>query len=199
MLESVRGKLIGSFERGLILEVGSWGVRIFLPRLFQDQFSFRKEEELFFYLFPLIREQEWALYGFLRMEEREFFSLLLSVSGIGPKVALSFFDIFSLEELLCYFRDRDISSLIKVPGVGKKSIERILLETREKTLQLASSLSLSEEKGGNDLFESALSALIHLGFSRERAEKAILRGKRESCSSGEKELAGLIRSSLKYI
>jgi len=119
-----------------------------------------------------VREDQIALYGFLRFEEKQLFEKLITVSGIGPKLAVTILSGMPAEDMVNAIRGNDIARLTKIPGIGRKTAERMVLELRDKlppvgTDQVHVVPSLSAVQ------EDVLSALVNLGYQRAAAEKAL--------------------------
>jgi Holliday junction DNA helicase RuvA len=152
-----------------------------------------------------VREDALKLYGFSTREEKSTFELLIGISGIGPRVALAFLSGIGIDELHRSIQGQDRARLQKIPGVGKKTAERVLLELKDR---LAAGRGPSDaphypdgvEKPatGHDqlveMHEDAISALVNLGYTREAARKSV--DKASQASEGEVTLEGLLRAAL---
>ena len=125
-----------------------------------------------------VREDDISLYGFLNKEERALFTLFLSVSGIGPKLALALLSGFPLEKLVSAIAQADVGLLSSISGVGRKTAERIIVELKDKIAK-AYALKPAEMvvgvKGDQTLISDSISALIALGYSPREAREAIMR------------------------
>lgn len=118
------------------------------------------------YIFTLVREQELALYGFVDYEEQKLFEKLLGVSGVGPKLAASILS-FSVSQFLQAVETADIAQLTKIPGLGKKTAQRLLLDLKGK-------LDLSEEKVSvSAILQEAIEALMYLGYDQKHITEVI--------------------------
>lgn len=123
------------------------------------------------FIYTHVREETLALYGFRTTREKLLFEKLISVSGIGPKVAISFLSGMSSDELIPAIQNADIGKLSTIPGVGRKTAERVSLELREKIPQLLSeSAQVAEEK---PMREDLVSALVNLGYQQALAERMV--------------------------
>lgn len=125
-----------------------------------------------------IREDEHRLFGFVTAEERRVFSLLLGVSGIGPKIALSALSGMTVREIKVAIRDRDVKRLSSISGIGKKTAERMVLELRDKFSEgevLAATITGSPDSESNIKMRDAILALISLGYKRVDAQDLVLR------------------------
>lgn len=122
----------------------------------------------------VIRENSQSLYGFIRPEERTIFEVLLDISGVGPKLALSLIGHMSLTALQDAIQTEDTAVLKRVPGVGKKSAERLIIELRDKLPALfPRDIETVAAKPVSPLIQDAMSALVNLGYTQSQAEKAL--------------------------
>ena len=150
----------------------------------------------------IVREQLQSLYGFLTEEERELFELLLNVSGIGPKTALALIGHLDSVTLHKAVSSHDVTTISKVPGIGKKTAERLILEIKDKLpacggVDLAHPTSFSPSDPRAQQISDAMSALINLGYNQAIAQKAIKRSLQDLPESTN--LASLITGALKHI
>lgn len=120
-----------------------------------------------------VREDTIALYGFLSALEQDLFERLISISGIGPKLALAVLSGIDPAELVRAIRSQDVARLTRIPGVGKKTAERIGLELKDRMPQAAAAGGAEEAGAGGGLRDDLLSALTNLGYQRPAAEKAV--------------------------
>ena len=145
--------------------------------------------EVYLYTHLLVREDAHLLFGFISAREREFFRTLLKVNGVGAKIAVAILSGLSVDELSDVVRQKDISRISKVPGIGKKTAERLILELRDKLSFVSSGESNS--LGGE--FEDAVGALVALGYSDRDARNAL------SKVSGGLTVPELIRQALRIL
>ena len=128
------------------------------------------------YIYTHVREDQIALFGFAELHEKMLFERLLSISGIGPKLAITVLSGIAAERLVDAIRSGDHGSLTKIPGIGKKTAERMVLELKDKLDDLAVNAPSQAAMSGRQLgpaAEDALSALMNLGYPRAAAERAI--------------------------
>lgn len=119
-----------------------------------------------------VREDALALYGFLRPSEKVLFEKLLTVSGIGPKLAITILSGMAADEMVGAIRGNDVARLTRIPGIGKKTAERMVLELRDKLPQAAPT-TISTAPPVSAIEEDVLSALVNLGYQRAAAERAL--------------------------
>lgn len=165
MIGSVKGKITLKTDKFLIVETGGVGYKI---NASLDVISKTKKagEEIMLWTYTHVREDALDLYGFLNREELEFFEMLISVSGIGPRSALAILGIASIDTLRKAISTDDISYLTKISGIGKKTAEKIVIELRDKMGKELSGASLQGEL-------DALEALKSLGYSQNEAREAL--------------------------
>jgi len=143
-----------------------------------------------------VREDALQLFGFIDREEKELFLLLTSVSGIGPRLALNVLSGTPTNELLDALDAGDLVRLVAIPGVGKKTAERLVLELRDKVKLLRSARAVDTTgQPASGLEAEAVSALVNLGYRRNEAERAV----KTACAAGAADLEAVIRSALKRV
>jgi len=176
LIEFIQGQLQIKGSNFIVLQVGGIGYRLFASSLTIAKLPPVKEEvTVFTYLH--VREDELSLYGFLSSEEKEIFITLLQVSGIGPKLALTILSHLSGSELRRAIMLGDIQSLLTIPGVGKKTAGRMVLELKDKLQKEALQEEALPEMGFGervtDVRSEAVSALLALGYSVAEAQKVV--------------------------
>src|SRR5437588_7132267 len=171
MIAHLRGTLLAKHPNQAIVETGGIGydVTISVPT-FSDLPGLGSNVAL--HIHTHVREDVIALYGFLRPEEKQLFEKLITVSGIGPKLAITVLSGMPADEMVNSIRANDLARLTKIPGIGRKTAERMVLELRDKLppsgtdqVHVVPSLSATQE--------DVLSALMNLGYQRPAAEKAL--------------------------
>jgi len=120
-----------------------------------------------------VREDALALFGFLTDKERLMFEKLIGISGIGPKLAINILSGAAVDDLAVFLKAGDITRLIRIPGIGKKTAERMVLELRDKVKDLALDPATAAVSSSSQLKEDVLSALINLGYQRASAERVL--------------------------
>jgi Holliday junction DNA helicase RuvA len=171
MIAHLRGKLLAKHPNQAIVETGGVGydVTISIPT-FSDLPGVGGEVAL--HVHTHVREDTIALYGFLRSAEKKLFEKLITVSGIGPKLAITILSGMPADEMVSAIRGNDIARLTRIPGIGKKTAERMVLELRDK-LAVEKVGDIAAAPSMSPVEEDVLSALINLGYQRASAEKAL--------------------------
>jgi Holliday junction DNA helicase RuvA len=143
-----------------------------------------------------VREDQLALYGFIRPEEKQLFEKLITVSGIGPKLAVTILSGMPADEMINAIRSNDLARLTKIPGVGRKTAERMVLELRDKLVPVDGTEQVQAIPSLSATQEDVLSALMNLGFQRPAAEKALAQTAK---SSDAESFDALFRGALGLI
>lgn len=189
MIAQITGKLIQKLPTSVIVEAsGGVGYELTVPlSTFYVLGDVGNDVSLRVYTY--VREDALLLYGFQTEREKKLFLLLIGVSGIGPKLAITALSGLSADELIHAIRVGDLARLVAIPGVGKKTAERILVELKDKVAALASPelderLRAGTAANGSDAIrEDVISALINLEYQKAAAEKAVLGVLRDSPES----------------
>jgi Holliday junction DNA helicase RuvA len=195
MISYVRGVLDYKEPNLVIVDINGIGYEVFVPlSTYQKLPAVGGQVKL--HTYHHVREDAMQLYGFLSSEEKEVFELVLSISGVGTKVALSILSFISVNEFRRSIAQGDMKTLTKIPGIGKKSAERMVLELKDKIgdIQIDERmLRLLEAESTND----AVSALLTLGASQSAAEYAVYRAER--LLGEEANIEDLIAQALKLL
>lgn len=168
MIGYLKGTLLEKKPSSALIEVNGVGYIVTIP---VSTFLELPDEgsTLALFTYTHVREDILALYGFRTQREKHLFERLLSVSQVGPKVAIAFLSGMTVDDLATAIQRQDIARLSTIPGVGRKTAERVVLELREKmTAVMAEEAKTPEEK---PVREDLISALINLGYHRQLAEK----------------------------
>jgi Holliday junction DNA helicase RuvA len=171
MIAHLRGKLLEKHPNQAVVETAGVGydVVISVPT-FSELSAVGSEVSL--HIHTHVREDQLALYGFGRPEEKRLFEKLITVSGIGPKLAMTILSGMAADDMANAIRGNDVARLTRIPGIGKKTAERMVLELRDK-LPPAGSGQVREMPSLNATQEDVLSALVNLGYPQTAAEKAL--------------------------
>lgn len=160
MIAELRGKVTAIDKDSLIIDVSGVGYLVHTVSL-----SIKEGKDVLLYTHLAVRENSMDLYGFINKEELSFFELLIGISGIGPKSALSILNLAEIKTLKSATASGDISYLTKVSGIGKKNAQKIVMELRDK-IGMVEESQLKEE-------EEALEALEALGYTTKEAKEAL--------------------------
>jgi len=171
MIAHLRGKLLAKHPNQAIVETAGVGydVTISVPT-FSDLPAVGAEVVL--HIHTHVREDVIALYGFLRLAEKMLFEKLITVSGIGPTLAIKILSGMAADEMVGAIRGNDVARLTRIPGIGRKTAERMVLELRDKLPEVGPA-SAPAVPATNATEEDVLSALVNLGYPRAAAEKAL--------------------------
>lgn len=180
MIAHLRGRLLSKQPDKAVVEAGGVGydVTISIPTFTELP---NTGGEVALHIHTHVREDALALFGFLRAEEKKLFEKLISVSGIGPKLAITILSGMSTEFMVAAIRGNDVAQLTKIPGIGKKTAERMVLELRDKLDAFSAAPAATKT---TPVEEDVLSALVNLGYQRAAAEKAV--GKAAENGGGQK-------------
>lgn len=188
MIASLKGKILSKGADGVIVDVGGVGYHVNVPLGSLSNLPDRGSET-FLNIHTHVREDAIQLYGFTKEEEKKVFVTLLGINGIGPKLGLAILSGMPVERFMGAVYNEDVSSLTTIPGLGKKTASRLILELREK---LPKMVSYSKEGStAND----AVSALVNLGYKRSLSEEAV----ESAVKNGMETIEDIIKESLKYL
>ena len=195
MIAHLRGKLIARRPSQVIVEAAGVGydVVVSVPT-FSELPGLGSEVAL--HIHTHVREDQLALYGFLRPEEKNLFEKLITVSGIGPKLAITVLSGMPADEMIKAIRGNDLARLTKIPGVGRKTAERMVLELRDKLPPVDGTDRVHALPSLSATQEDVLSALTNLGFQRAAAEKALVQTAKSAVGES---FDALFRASLALI
>ena len=170
MIAHLRGRLLVKHPNQAVVETGGVGydVSISIPTYSELP---AVGTEISLHIHTHVREDQIALYGFLRPAEKQLFEKLLTVSGIGPKLAITILSGMAADEMVGAIRGNDVARLTRIPGIGRKTAERMVLELRDKLAVVPGEPSAPEALGSVE--EDVLSALMNLGYQRPVAERAL--------------------------
>lgn len=194
MIFSLTGTITHLLSTGLVLDVG--GIGYLLSTVPATNGSHIVGERITLYTHHHIREDEESLYGFESIEHLEFFKTIISISKIGPKLGLLILSSAPMDRLIDAISTGDAAVLSAVPGVGKKTAERVILELKDKvgTISLAAGSSSSESSMTSTARKDATDALVQLGYSTTEAREAL-----DAVATADIDLSSHIKSALQYL
>jgi Holliday junction DNA helicase RuvA len=193
MIGSLRGKLIDKRPNQVLLEVGGVGYQVQIPLSTFAALGTLHEETLLL-IHTHVREDQFSLYGFLTGREKHCFELLISASGVGPSLALKILSGMSLEQLVPAIRKGDLAQLVRIPGVGRKTAERIVVELRDK-LAAVDVAEPGKPATRSQLESDVASALVNLGYDMRSVERSIEKAR----ATSESDFESLLRASLQML
>ncbi len=194
MIGQLRGRLAEKRPNQVLLDVGGVGYLVFVPLSTYAALG-ELHTEATLLIHTHVREDALALYGFVSAREKHLFELLLSASGVGPSLALKILSGMNVEELVPAIRGNDLARLTQIPGVGRKTAERMVLELRDRldSVTIVSEKSAASSVAGVEA--DVISALVNLGYDGRVAETAVAGTKRELGNSNfEKLLRGALQA-----
>ena len=200
MIAYLSGKLLEKHTNAAIIDVGGVGYEVSIPlSTFYELGDVGSEVSLRIY--TNVREDAIQLFGFKTLRERELYLRLISVQGIGAKSGITMLSGMSADEIITAIRSNDLARLTSIPGVGRKTAERLVIELRDKVGGVSgggSALDASSQKTvpTDTVFDDALSALINLGYQRNAAEKALNQAAQEGT---EISVQKLLRRALQVL
>lgn len=198
MIAYLRGILLEKHPNQVIIDVGGVGYDVTAP---VSTFTAMPDvgAEVGLHIHTHVREDALALYGFLSANEKTLFEKLITVSGIGPRLAIVALSGLPAPDLVAAIRSGSIEFLVRIPGVGKKTAERMVVELRDKLDSLAGVSGRTAEPPRpalSDIEQDVLSALLNLGCTRPVAEKAVLKAK---AAGAPVEFEPLFRRAMEYV
>ena len=176
MIALVRGTLVYKSVDHVIVDVGGVGYRLFIP--LSTFYTLPDSGDVSLYTHTHVREDALQLYGFLTLEEKELFRILIGISGIGPKLAVNILSHIPVSDLKNAIATGDVRRLSGLPGIGKKTAERLVLELKDKVGPASGSAAAAETpmsaaSSSASLIEDVLSALVNLGYKENQARKVL--------------------------
>ncbi len=173
MIAHLTGNILLISNDSLILDVHGVGYEVFISATNLERLK-NSTSPVSLLIYTAVREDNLSLFGFLTIQEKQIFLKLISVSGIGPKLALSILSKISTEELIRAIFQKDLLTLTSISGVGKKTAERLVVELKDKLIHLSKDSSLeSPAPKITPLIDDLLSALLNLGYNKIEAEKTL--------------------------
>ncbi len=201
MIGQLRGTILEKQAPYILLEVGGVGYEVDAPMTtFYELPATGSEVVLFTHL--AVREDAHKLYGFVSKTDRSLFRALIKVSGVGAKLALALLSGMAANEFVYTIKNKDVTSLVKIPGVGKKTAERLIVEMGDRLKDwsahtggvAANTANNSTPEAPDNASQDAISALISLGYKPQQASVMVLKVDSKGCSSEE-----IIRQALKSV
>ena len=196
MIAQLRGLLLEKHPNQAIVETGGVGYDVTIPVSTFTQLP-DAGSEVRLRIYTHVREDALALYGFLTQEEKALFEKLIGVSGIGPTLAVKILSGLAASDLIAFIRRGEVASLVRIPGIGKKTAERMVLELRDKLPAVAGADEPQTPESLSPIDQDVLSALLNLGCARPQAEAAVRKAK--AGGGGMMEFEPLFRRALELV
>lgn len=193
MFDSIKGILKEKEPTRTVVEANGIGYRLMVSLSTSSRLP-NLEDTVHLHLLQVVREDSHTLYAFLEKQERDFFEVLISVSGIGPKTGLGIIGHMDIATLQSAIVNQDTRILSQLPGIGKKTAERLVLEMRDKIKKLYKTGLPLSVPSGDPLVSDAIAALMNLGYNPMQAQKAVKSVEKEAT-----DLGSLITLALKKI
>jgi len=200
MIALICGKIAYKGISSIVVDVGGVGYRVFIPLTTFYELP-EAGESVILHIHTHVKEDAINLFGFYTIQERDLFQLLISVSGIGPRIAMSIISGIAVHDLLQAISRGDVAKLVGIPGVGRKMAERLILELKEKVMKKMAREQIPAvddlHKAREMVKEDVLSALVNLGYKNNAAKNAVDR----VMQSADEELTldALLKKTLKIL
>jgi len=198
MIAFLSGKLISKQANTVIVDVGGVGYEVMIPlSTFYEMGEIGADVQLRIY--TSVREDAIQLFGFRTTRERELYLKLISVQGIGPKSGIAMLSGMSGDEIISAIRTDDLARLVSIPGIGRKTAERLVIELRDKVGELSDGSAprtSASQVPADTVFDDALSALVNLGYQKNAAEKALQQAVKDGA---EMSVQKLLRAALQTL
>jgi Holliday junction DNA helicase RuvA len=192
MIGMLRGKLLEKRPNQVLVDVAGVGYQVQIPlSTFAGLGMLHQETTLLIHTH--LREDQLSLYGFLTAREKQCFELLISASGVGPSLGLKILSGMGMDDLIPAIRNNDLAQLVRIPGVGRKTAERIVLELRDK-LAIVDVPVAGKPATRPQLEADVASALVNLGYDERAAEKAIEKARGAEAKDFEALLRGALQT-----
>ena len=204
MIAHLSGKLLLKGATSIVIDVGGVGYEVAIPLSTAYELG-ETGSDVSLRIYTHVREDALQLYGFKSGRERELFTLLISVSGIGAKSAIAMLSAMNADEIAGAIRTNNLARLTGIPGIGRKTAERLVIELRDKIVQISSpaleeTVAASNGKAArasiDTVYDDALEALVSLGYAKPQAERAL---KTSMTDGGEISVQALLRRSLRNL
>jgi Holliday junction DNA helicase RuvA len=194
MIGQLRGRLAEKRPNQVLVDVGGVGYVVQVPLSTYAALG-ELHTEVNLLIHTHVREDALALYGFVSAREKHFFEMLLSASGVGPTLALKILSGMSVEELVPAIRGSDLARLTRIPGVGRKTAERMVVELKDKLEAVAVETEKPAPSSPAGIEADVVSALVNLGYDGRAAESAVAEARREAGAANfEKLLRGALQA-----
>lgn len=192
MIASLKGIVQSKKPEGVIVDVSGIGYHVFVPLCSLGEIP-EPGNSVFLHTYTHVREDILQLFGFLSEEEKKIFKILMGISGIGPKLGLAILSGMPVQKFVESVHNEDVTMLSTIPGLGKKTASRVVLELKGKLPSPADSgtAASAESAAAGD----SISALVNLGYKKSLSERAV----QKAVDSGASAIEDIIKEALKYL
>ena len=200
MIAHLKGLLLEKSADRLVVEINDIGYEVLIP--FSTYYELGEVgDTVSLRIYTHVREDVLSLYGFLSRKEKKLFTQLIQVSGIGPKLGITILSGLPVDEFTQALMDQDVVKLYGIPGVGKKTAERLVLEMKDKVLDWFPELEDSPVSSGSGSVQAdVVSALVNLGYARNTAERAVAKAREDGSIDGSIDtFETLLKGSLRKV
>ena len=197
MIDQLTGKLLSSSDSYIVVDIGGLGIKVNIPKISSK--NFKINEVISFSTYLHVREDALDLYGFENESDRSLFLMLISISGIGPKLGLTIISGLAPEKLKMKIISGDVKALTSIPGVGAKTAKRIIIELKDKFSKIDSETLGFEDEIDSKIFKDVISALEGLGYKEVESKKALKKLDLDKASKSTQTIESLIREVLKIL
>jgi|TARA_B100000686_G_scaffold82089_1_gene88638 Holliday junction DNA helicase RuvA len=192
LIGRLKGNVVDILDNVVLLDVNGIGYEIEVTSTTLTNLQVSDTETIIFTHF-VVREDAHSLYGFANQEERDLFRNLIKVNGIGPKLGLTILSSIGPERFIAYVSERDVTAITSIPGVGKKTAERLVLDLKDKLVNGFQTV-VPMSPAGNESFQEAKLALVSLGYKPTEASKVL-----EQIYNEDQAVEELIRAALQRL
>ena len=193
MIAHLRGQILTKTPNSVVVECGGVGYELAISVATYSELG-GEGAEAKLHVHTHVREDALLLYGFAELQEKRLFEKLLTISGIGPKLAITVLSGISAERLVGAIRGGDHATLTRIPGIGKKTAERVVLELKDKLDDMTGFVPADAPVSLGGIADDVVSALVNLGYARPAAQKAVEAAAKDESVSGDFEK--LFRASM---
>lgn len=192
MIASLKGRVLSKGTDGVVVDVNGVGYHLYVPLRSLGDIP-EIGEEVFLHTYTNVREDALQLFGFLTEEEKRLFVTLIGVNGIGPKLSLTILSGMPVDRFIEAVHNEDMAILTKIPGLGKKTVARLILELKGRLPATDTTLTVTGDDAS--VIEDSVSALVNLGYKKPQAQDAVHRAAKNGFSAVE----DVIREALRYL
>jgi len=197
MIYRLTGRIVEKNSTSVVIDVNGVAYEVSVPLSTYESVG-KVQDDVSLYTVLVMREDDLQVYGFATPGERKLFKLLISVSGIGPRTALSILSSSNVGDVYGFIANSNSQALMSIPGIGKKTAERVVLELRDKVLKMDVSVMDESLEGKEGIRSNAVDALLALGYSRIQCEHAIREVLKRDSAAG-KSVEELVRAALREV